>query len=129
LYKTLLDTPPVVATIVRSRVGILEVVIRLFLGIDMGTGGTRALLINELGKVVASGTAEHQPFASPQNGWAEQNPLDWLRACGVGVRKSLASANARNEEAACIGFSGQMHGRGIPDESGSVIRPLIIWCD
>jgi xylulokinase len=56
-----------------------------FLGIDVGTGGTRALVIDERGRVIASATEEHQPFASPHIGWAEQDPRDWWRACGVAV--------------------------------------------
>ena len=50
------------------------------LGIDVGTGGTRALVIDEHGTIVASATSEHAPFASPQTGWAEQDPADWWRA-------------------------------------------------
>ncbi|MBK5298995.1 MAG: hypothetical protein JJE40_17710, partial [Vicinamibacteria bacterium] len=45
----------------------------LLLGIDVGTGGTRALVVDERGGIVASATAEHAPFASPQTGWAEQD--------------------------------------------------------
>src|ERR1044071_517154 len=50
------------------------------LGIDVGTGGSRALVVDEGGRVVASATVEHEPFASPQTGWAEQDARDWWRA-------------------------------------------------
>src|SRR5882762_6973902 len=103
--------------------------IQLFLGIDVGTSGTRALLMDQSGRVVASGTEEHQAFASPKNGWAEQDPLDWWRACGVAVKKAVHQLNAKLDEIACIGFSGQMHGAVMLDDTGNVIRPAIIWCD
>jgi glycerol kinase len=54
-----------------------------FLGIDAGTGGMRALVIDEGGGAIASATEEHRAFASPQIGWAEQGPRDWWRACGL----------------------------------------------
>jgi len=79
--------------------------------------------------VVASATEEHQPFASPQIGWAEQHPEDWWRASCIAIRKVIASANLLAEEIACVGFSGQMHGAVILDERGSVVRPALIWCD
>jgi xylulokinase len=100
-----------------------------FLGIDIGTGGTRALLMDVSGAVVASGTEEHQPFASPHPGWAEQDPRDWWRACGVAVRKVLQKSAIRAEEIACVGFSGQMHGAVLLDATGEVVRPAVIWCD
>src|SRR3984885_15876830 len=80
------------------------------LGIDVGTGGTRALLIDESGAVVASAIHEHQPFASPRSGWAEQDPQDWWNACQAAVRKLLGEAAVPAAEIACIGLSGQMHG-------------------
>jgi xylulokinase len=101
----------------------------LLLGIDVGTGGTRALLADERGRVIASGTEEHEPFASPQPGWAQQNPADWWRACGLAVKKALSAAGKNASEIACVGFSGQMHGAVLLDAAGEVIRPALIWCD
>ncbi len=100
-----------------------------FLGIDVGTGGTRALIIDEGGRVVASATEEHRPFASPQIGWAEQDPADWWRACCAAVPKALAQGNLRGDQIACVGLSGQMHGAVLLDQQASVVRPALIWCD
>ena len=100
-----------------------------FLGIDVGTGGTRALVIDERGHVLASATEEHRPFASPQIGWAEQDPRDWWRACGVAVHKALAQGRLRGDQISCVGLSGQMHGAVQLDEQARVVRPALIWCD
>jgi len=81
------------------------------------------------GRVVSSGTAEHQQFASPQPGWAEQDPRDWWRACGIAVKKALQKSCLRADQMACVGFSGQMHGAVMLDASGEVVRPALIWCD
>jgi xylulokinase len=81
------------------------------------------------GKVIASGSEEHEPFASPRPGWAEQDPRDWWRACGAAVRKALHSANLRADDIACVGFSGQMHGAVLLDSRDEVVRNAIIWCD
>jgi len=78
------------------------------LGIDVGTGGTRALILSEQGQILGSASEEHVPFASPQIGWAEQDPADWWRASTIAIRKALANANLRGNDIACIGFSGQM---------------------
>ncbi len=99
------------------------------LGIDVGTGGTRALIIDAEGLVVASATADHEPFASPKIGWAEQNPEDWWRACCVAVRKVLSEGNVRGGDISCVGFSGQMHGAVMLDGADNVVRPALIWCD
>jgi len=81
------------------------------------------------GRVASSGTHEHQPFASPRNGWAEQDPLDWWRASASAVKIALHHASASSQDVACIGFSGQMHGAVLLDANGNVVRPSIIWCD
>ena len=100
-----------------------------YLGIDVGTGGTRALIMNEQGHVVASASAEHQHFASPRPGWAEQDPRDWWQACGAAVRKALQTSGVRAEDIGCVGFSGQMHGAVLLDAADEVVRPALIWCD
>lgn len=99
------------------------------LGIDVGTGGTRAVVVDEAGAVVASATSEHAPFASPQIGWAEQDPRDWWRATIEAVRGVLAQPGVRADEIACVGFSGQMHGAVMLDERDEVLRAALIWCD
>ena len=99
------------------------------LGIDVGTGGTRALIIDEQGRVVASATEEHEPFASPKIGWAEQRPEDWWRATGIAVKSALAKAKLSGDAIACVGFSGQMHGAVMLDDKMQVVRPALIWCD
>lgn len=85
--------------------------------------------MDERGKVLGSASEEHIPFSSPQAGWAEQDPQDWWRACGIAVRKALRAAGVANDEIACVGFSGQMHGAVLLDASDQVIRNAIIWCD
>jgi xylulokinase len=99
------------------------------LGIDVGTGGSRAILVDEAGRVAQSATVEHEPFASPQTGWAEQDARDWWRASAGAVRALLASGAASADEIGCVGLTGQMHGAVLLDERDEVLRPAIIWCD
>jgi xylulokinase len=100
-----------------------------FLGIDVGTGSTRALIIDERGRVISSAIEEHQAFVSPHIGWAEQDPADWWRACGLAVGKALAGSDLRGDQIACVGLTGQMHGAVLLDECARVVRPALIWCD
>jgi len=86
-------------------------------------------LIDERGRIGASGTEEHAAFASPQPGWAEQEPTDWWRACGSAVRSALQKGGIRSDQVACVGFSGQMHGAVMLDAEYNVVRPALIWCD
>jgi len=99
------------------------------LGIDVGTGGTRAVLIDSDGRIITSATVEHIPFASPRTGWAEQEPRDWWRAASAAVRAVLSSEGVRPEEVGAVGLSGQMHGSVLLDARDEVLRPAIIWCD
>jgi len=100
-----------------------------FLGIDVGTGGTRAVLLNEQGRVVNSATAEHAPMSSPQIGWAEQSPDDWWRAACQAIKECLAKSGTSAAEVSGIGLTGQMHGLVMLDENDRVLRPALIWCD
>jgi xylulokinase len=99
------------------------------LGIDVGTGGTRAVIIDDAGRVVGSVSAEHEPFASPETGWAEQDPRDWWLALTRAVKSVLAESNVSADEIGGVGFSGQMHGAVLLDASYEVVRPALIWCD
>src|SRR5688500_12138661 len=98
-----------------------------FLGIDVGTGGSRAVLIDENGKIIASATAEHVAFASPEIGWAEQAPEDWWQASAAAIRAVLEKANA--DAIGAISFSGQMHGSVLLDKYDKPLRPALLWCD
>jgi xylulokinase len=103
----------------------------MFLGIDVGTGGTRAILIDRNGKVLASHSAEHAPIHSEHIGWAEQDPEDWWRAARLVIAGALAGAIAAGHTAGveAVGLTGQMHGCVMLDAAGQVLRPALIWCD
>jgi xylulokinase len=102
---------------------------RAVLGIDVGTGGSRAILVSDDGTLLASATSEHEPFRSPGPAWAEQDPHDWWRASRVATRAVLADGQVGPSSIAAIGLSGQMHGAVLLDAAGEVVRPSIIWCD
>ena len=102
---------------------------RKIIGIDVGTGGTRAVLVDEKGTLLGSATHEHAQFASPQNGWAEQDPRDWWNACQQAVGKLLRETGVSKSEIAAVGLAGQMHGAVLLDEKEEVLRPALIWCD
>ncbi|MBP3322843.1 MAG: xylulokinase [Clostridia bacterium] len=96
------------------------------IGIDLGTSGTKTVLFDTKGKVIASKTVEY-PMYQPQNGWAEQEPLDWWNATVTGIKSVIAGINP--SEIVSIGLSGQMHGLVMLDKNNKVLRKSIIWCD
>ena len=100
-----------------------------FLGIDVGTGGTRAVLIDTEGRVTASATGAHAPFSSPETGWAEQDPYDWWQAATMAIREVLSTSQVNPNDIKGIGFSGQMHGAVLLDQRAKVLRHALIWCD
>jgi xylulokinase len=101
----------------------------MFLGIDVGTGGTRAVLINRDGGVIASASSEHAAIHSQHIGWAEQDPEDWWRAARQAITAVMAAAELAGAEIQSIGLTGQMHGCVMLDARGEVLRPALIWCD
>ncbi|MEO6804883.1 MAG: xylulokinase [Edaphobacter sp.] len=101
----------------------------MLLGIDVGTGGTRAVLIDNTGTVVASFACEHAPIRSEHSGWAEQEPEDWWRAAREAIAGVMAASELTGAEIEAVGLTGQMHGCVMLDADGRVLRPALIWCD
>jgi xylulokinase len=101
----------------------------MYLGIDIGTGGTRALLIDSRGVVRAGCTSVHEDMAMAKPLWAEQRPENWWDAAVDAIRGVLKQAGVAGSEVRTIGLSGQMHGLVLLDAAGAVIRPSLIWCD
>lgn len=101
----------------------------MWLGIDIGTGGTRALLVDESGHVLAGSTAPHEDIRMERPLWAEQRPGNWWEAAQLAIRGALAQAGISGNEIKGVGLSGQMHGLVILDRDHRVIRPALIWCD
>lgn len=99
---------------------------KYLIGIDVGTSGTKSILIDADGRLITSATAEY-PMQQPQNGWAEQDPQDWWEAVCVTLR--TITAKVPKDAIAGIGLSGQMHSLVMLDGDNKVIRPAILWCD
>jgi xylulokinase len=101
----------------------------MWLGIDIGTGSSRALLVDDHGAVRGGYTAPHEDILMLQPMWAEQRPENWWDAAVTAIRGVLAQSGVVGSAVKGIGLSGQMHGLVILDESHRVIRPSLIWCD
>jgi len=100
-----------------------------WMGVDVGTGGTRALLIDASGREIAAVTALHEEMRMTQPLWAEQRPEDWAQAAVQAIRGVLGKAGASGDDVRGVGMSGQMHGLVVLDGDNAVIRPALIWCD
>lgn len=98
------------------------------IGVDLGTSGTKTVLFDENGTVLASATVEY-PLYQPKNGYAEQEPDDWWNATVETIRAVLVKSGIDKTEVKSIGLSGQMHGLVMLDKEGKVIRRSIIWAD
>lgn len=100
----------------------------MFIGIDVGTSGTKVILLSPSGEILAKTTVEY-PVASPRPLWSEQDPEDWWKAACSGIRHVLVSAGRTGAGVKAVSFSGQMVGLVALDARGRLIRPCILWND
>lgn len=102
--------------------------IGVYLGIDIGTSGTKTLAMRFDGKILASTTVEY-PLFSPKPGWSEQNPEHWWNATITSIKQVLKKGKIKAINVAGIGLSGQMHGSVFLNKNGGVIRNALLWND
>ncbi len=98
------------------------------IGIDIGTSGTKTLLIDPEGRIRASVTVEYPSYA-PKPAWSEQEPEDWWKATCRSIKMALRKAEVKGDQVGGIGLSGQMHGSVFLDAKGEVLRRAILWND
>lgn len=100
----------------------------MYLGLDLGTSGLRGILVDENGALVGDADCTIST-ATPNPGWSEQTPQDWIDAC-IQVVGQLRTRNPDGFSALRgIGLSGHMHGATLLDADGAVLRPCIMWND
>ncbi|MGB3683234.1 MAG: FGGY family carbohydrate kinase, partial [Rubrobacteraceae bacterium] len=97
----------------------------MLLGLDLGTGSVKAILIHP-DRTVAGVGARSYAVRSPRPGWAESNPEEWWSAVGEAARKAIGP---HGPGVAAVGLSGQMHGVVPARASGEPLRPAILWAD
>ena len=97
------------------------------IGVDCGTSGTKTVLFDEKGTVIASKTIEY-PMYQPKNGYAEQEPKDWADAMIDTIKSVMNTSGVSRDDVKGIGISGQMHGLVLLDKDNNVLRRSIIWC-
>lgn len=98
------------------------------LGLDIGTSGAKALLVDEHGRVLATAMVEY-PLATPRPLWSEQDPADWWRGSQEALRQVVQQAGDTATRIVGLGLTGQMHGSVFLDHQGAVIRPALLWND
>lgn len=101
---------------------------KTYLGLDIGTSGVKAVVIDGEGSVLGEATAALS-VARPKPGWSEQNPADWWDAVLKAVDTLAKDRPDAVAAVAGIGLSGQMHGATLLDADNAIIRPAILWND
>ncbi len=99
-----------------------------YVGIDIGTSGTKTLIIDDSGRILAEASMSY-PLYHPKPLWSEQDPEDWWRATVHTVREAVAKAGVKAAAVRAIGLSGQMHGSVFLDKNHRVIRRALLWND
>ncbi|MDE2808787.1 MAG: FGGY family carbohydrate kinase, partial [Gemmatimonadota bacterium] len=99
---------------------------RCALGIDLGTGSTKAVLLDEAGDLIGRGQAEYSLY-KPHPGWVEQDPEEWWQGLCASARQALADIDPA--QVACIGLSGQINGAVFVDSAGQPLQRVPIWLD
>lgn len=97
-----------------------------YIGIDLGTSGTKFLLVAANGEILAENTQSYE-VCYPHSGWSEQSPELWYKAALTGLKKLLQGQDKSAVKG--ISFGGQMHGLVVLDKDDNVIRPCILWND
>jgi xylulokinase len=100
----------------------------MYLGLDLGTSGVKAMLIDGDQKIVGSANGALD-VSRPHSGWSEQEPAHWVRATEEAVAGLKAKHPKEFAAVKGIGLSGQMHGATLIDASDKVLRPCILWND
>lgn len=100
-----------------------------YLGLDIGTSGVKAILIDRAGKPIGEATAKAVEPVRPHPGWSEQNPADWWTACQAALDELSKSHPAEMAKVRGIGLSGHMHGAVLLGKNDEVLRPCILWND
>lgn len=98
-----------------------------FLGIDLGTSGLRALLVDESGAPIGS-AERHYDASRPHSGWSEQDPADWIKALEESI-EDIRKTCPQFTRLKGIGVSGHMHGATLLAEDNTILRPCILWND
>ena len=98
------------------------------IGLDIGTSGVKAIIIDARGKVKATASQEY-PMSTPHALWAEQDPNEWWKATARVLRQVAKRADVKFADVKAIGLTGQMHGLVLLDNAGKVLRPCIMWND
>ncbi|AYG67375.1 MULTISPECIES: xylulokinase [unclassified Rhizobium] len=100
----------------------------MYLGLDLGTSGVKAMLIDGNQKIIGSANGGLD-VSRPHPGWSEQDPAHWIRATEEAVAGLKAAHPKELAAVRGIGLSGQMHGATLLDADDKVLRPCILWND